>query len=130
MQKGEVDAAVVVYRDLTERDPENGMAFHNLGLVLKQKDVHVEAEIALRRAAELAPTLPDPTYTLAVLLWQTNRPNDAAEAARRDDPSARRTTGRPTTCSAPCSASWATSTARLPSSARRSASSRLPPKPT
>jgi Tfp pilus assembly protein PilF len=41
-----------------------------------------EAEAELRRAQALDASLADPPYTLAVLLWQTNRPAEAADAAR------------------------------------------------
>ena len=128
MQKGDLDGAIARLPRARRRDrgrPRAPQPRHG-----PQAEGRLpEAEAELRRAAALDPTLPDPVYTLAVVLWQTNRPAEAAApAAPRSRAS--RTTPRPTTCSAPCCASWARRTRRSPSSARRSATSRPRPRPT
>jgi tetratricopeptide (TPR) repeat protein len=81
LQKGDLEGAVAVYRELVGRHPD-ALAYYNLGLALKQKDDFAAAEEALRKAMAMDPELPDPPYTLGVVLWQTNRPDEAAEALR------------------------------------------------
>ena len=51
-------------------------------MALKQKDDFEGAENALRRAVALDASLPEPPYTLAVVLWQTGRPEDAVPLLR------------------------------------------------
>ena len=80
MQKGDLEGAVAVYRELTAMEPPSAEAFYNLGVALKQKDDFAGAEEALRRAMALDPAgaLPEAPYTLGIVLWQTGR---AAESA-------------------------------------------------
>ena len=58
-------------------------------MALKQKDDFAGAEAALRKAIALDPSLPEPPYTLAVVLWQTGRAAEALPSFRRS-PSRRR----------------------------------------
>ena len=51
MQRGDLEGAVAVLRELTARDPANAEAHYNLGVALKQNDDFKGAEAALRRAS-------------------------------------------------------------------------------
>ena len=80
MQKGDLEGAVKVYRELTRLSPNSAEAFYNLGLALKQKDDFQAAEVELRKATALDPALPEAHFTLGVVLWQTGRPEEALES--------------------------------------------------
>jgi tetratricopeptide (TPR) repeat protein len=49
-------------------------------MALTQKDEFVEAESELRKAIALDPSLPEPPFTLGVVLWQTGRAGEALES--------------------------------------------------
>ena len=82
MQKGDLEAAVREFRELTTREPTNAEAFYNLGTALKQQDNFADAEQALRQSIRLRTDLPESHFTLGVVLWQTRHLEDAAASFR------------------------------------------------
>ena len=102
MQKGDLEAAVREFRDLTAREPTNAEAYYNLGTALKQQDNFADAEQALRQSIRLRTDLPESHFALGVVLWQTRRPEDAAASFREALARTVRTTPTRTTCSGLC----------------------------
>jgi Flp pilus assembly protein TadD len=77
MQKGDLDGAIGVYRELLAGAEGTADDHYNLGMALKQKDEFTEAETELRKAIAKDPSLPEAHFTLGVVLWQTGRADDA-----------------------------------------------------
>ena len=95
----------------------------------KQKDEFAEAESELRKAIALDPSLPEPHFTLGVVLWQTGRAEEALKSF--DDAIAQKADyAEAHYMRAPSSSSRAGWTRPSPASARRSAASPRRRRPT
>ncbi|MDD5089831.1 MAG: tetratricopeptide repeat protein [Candidatus Wallbacteria bacterium] len=87
----------LAYRKMAEHlksNPKDGEGYHLLGYALEKLGHVDKAEIAYKKALELAPELPDPMNNLASLYLESNRNIEEAItlvhralAARPDDPS-------------------------------------------
>ena len=130
MQRGDLDGAVEVLRDLIARDPANAEAHYNFGVALKQSDDFKGAEAALRRAVDLGPTLADAPFTLGVVLWQTGRPAEAVDMFRAGHRAATRIRRGALHARHGLAPDWAIRTRAVRNSARRSGCSRRRPRPT
>jgi tetratricopeptide (TPR) repeat protein len=59
--------------------------YNSLGISLKKKGDHRQAEVYYRKAIEIAPEYPSPYYNLALLLDQTDRRDEAAFMYQKHD---------------------------------------------
>ena len=78
-QLGRVDESIAQFRQAILYNSEFAMAWHNLGCVNAHLAAWDEAERCLRRALSLVPTYADSHFTLAEVLHQQGRPDEAAE---------------------------------------------------
>ena len=74
---GEFDEAVTTLQGLVDRKPDNAVAHHDLGIVLKDMNHLSDAEAALRRAVELAPNSPQFWLHLGFVQIQQQSTNEA-----------------------------------------------------
>lgn len=83
---GRLDEAIALYRRVTSIDPLRAGGFCNFGLVLHFAGRNEEAEVALRKALELAPDLPlAHSYIARIKLAQSNLQEALAEAEKEQD---------------------------------------------
>jgi arylsulfatase A-like enzyme/Tfp pilus assembly protein PilF len=75
--------AVRTFRQLLDLDPNNALAYQNLGTAQLQAKSLTEAEASLRRAVQLDPTLAGAYTALGVVLATTGRKADAIDAWKR-----------------------------------------------
>ena len=75
--------AVRTFRQLLDLDPNNALAYQNLGTAQLQAKNLTEAEASLRRAIQLDATLAGAYTALGVVLATTGRKADAIEAWKR-----------------------------------------------
>jgi len=78
-QLGKQVAARAAFQRATELDPNFAMAWHNLGSIAAHRGDWSQAEAALRRALQLVPTHADTHFTLAEVLRQQGRTDEAHE---------------------------------------------------
>ena len=77
---GRPEDAIATFRRLLEIDPQNGLAYENIGTSQLQSGKVAAAETSLRRALELDRTLAGAHTALGVVLAGTNRKNEAIDA--------------------------------------------------
>ena len=82
-QKGEIDTAISLYRQILERAPKNVDALRLLGIALVQQGKFDEAEDAIRRALALAPDFVFAWNNLGSILNEMDRLPEAIAAFRR-----------------------------------------------
>jgi TolB-like protein/class 3 adenylate cyclase/Tfp pilus assembly protein PilF len=87
---GRLDEAIALGRRAVEQDPLSVIAYHNLGLALNYSGSLAEAEVAFRKALELAPQRANARAYLSLNLLAQGRGGDAmAEALREPEEWAR-----------------------------------------
>jgi Tfp pilus assembly protein PilF len=67
---GRDDEAISLYRDAVQAEPKMFQAWNNLGVLYMQKQNYVEAGLALKSAADLAPSDPVPVENLALAYYR------------------------------------------------------------
>jgi arylsulfatase A-like enzyme/Flp pilus assembly protein TadD len=83
MMAGRPREAVAAFHRLLTLDPDNGLAYQNIGAVQLQAGDRKGAELALRRALRLDPNLSGAWTTLGVVLAETGRTPEAIDAWTR-----------------------------------------------
>ena len=76
-------AAERAFRQATQLDPDNGVAWRMLGHALSQSGRHADAGIAMRRARELEPLDPTMAALSSQVAFQARQLGPAVEYARR-----------------------------------------------
>src|SRR5439155_18862506 len=77
-----IERAVVIYREACSRDPERWRAFLGLGLALSAKGDLDPSAAALKRAWSLAPWQSEIVKSLAGVLADAGKSQDAIDALR------------------------------------------------
>jgi tetratricopeptide (TPR) repeat protein len=91
-QAGDIDKAVLLNRDIVELDPNCSMGYYNLGTLLHNKGLYVEAIHALTRAIELEPEFPGSYFNMSYCYKAMQRYQEAlhwmamARERNPDDP--------------------------------------------
>ncbi|HSC28490.1 MAG TPA: sulfatase-like hydrolase/transferase [Vicinamibacterales bacterium] len=80
---GRPEDALRTYRRLLDVDPDNGLAYENIGVAELQRKDYAAAEAALRRALDLDSTLTGSYTALGVVLAETGRRTEAIDAWKR-----------------------------------------------
>src|SRR5258708_38041123 len=80
---GQYKDAEAIYRQVIEKDPNIGQAFHNLAVLLGEQGRVKEAEATYRQAIEKSPTLTPAYYNLGMLLESQGRTKDAEDVYRQ-----------------------------------------------
>jgi Flp pilus assembly protein TadD len=75
--------AIRTFTQLLQRQPENAVAWQDLGAAQLQSKNLKDAETSLRRAVQIDPTLAGAYTALGVVLAQTGRRNEAIDAWKR-----------------------------------------------
>ena len=70
-------------RQKTKDEPENSVAWYDLGEYLRNIEKYIEAENALKKAIEIDPNFSDAYRSLGMLYLSTNRVEDGDRAFRR-----------------------------------------------
>ena len=121
---GRLPDAAKTFRHLIDLDPNNGLAYQNLGIAQLQLKDDAGAETFLRKAIDLDPSLGGAYTALGVVLTNTNRKSEAidvwkrAVAHGRDRTSTRSSTSRRRS-STPADSTKRTPTATASSRPRR-----------
>lgn len=76
---GKTDKAIGLYREAVQVEPRLFMAWNNLGVLYMEKQNYVEAGLALKSAADLAPTDPVPVENLALAYYRAGYADKALE---------------------------------------------------
>lgn len=79
---GKEKNAEKIYRDIVERDENNGEALHLLGCILLNRKDFVEAEKLIRKASRLCPSSNVYQRNLAALLIRSGKPEEAIRTWR------------------------------------------------
>jgi hypothetical protein len=82
-ERGAVDEALVIYRNLSTLDGSNALVWTNLGNAASKRGQTAEAERAYLRALELAPDSSDAQNNLAWFLFEQHRSAEAEPYARK-----------------------------------------------
>jgi tetratricopeptide (TPR) repeat protein len=80
---GQLDFAIVAYREAVRLDPQFQAAYSNLGAALKGRGNLEEAVASCRRALEIKPDFAEAHNNLGVALHNLGRPDEAADSYRR-----------------------------------------------
>ena len=80
---GRLPDAAKTFRHLIEIDPNNGLAYQNLGIAQLQLKDDAGAETFLRKAIDLDPSLGGAYTALGVVLTNTNRKTEAIDVWKR-----------------------------------------------
>lgn len=75
--QGNNDAAKRTYEALVAKDPNNKLAYYNLGVIAQQAGDDAEAEKQFRKTVELDPKYGPALYNLAILVDKTGRSQEA-----------------------------------------------------
>ncbi|MCG8452743.1 MAG: tetratricopeptide repeat protein [Spirochaetales bacterium] len=78
--KGEIDHAEKAWKSALALEPNNGEAWNNLGVLLRQKGRHTEALNAFQRAQTLSPERPDIPYNIGNLHKAAGEDSEAISA--------------------------------------------------
>jgi Flp pilus assembly protein TadD len=82
-QAGQLDAAEAGYRRVLEREPENAICVHYLGVLAWQRGVLAEAELLMRRSIAATSAIPDFHNNLGLVLRDADRIADAVACYRQ-----------------------------------------------
>ena len=82
-QRGQLNEAEALYRQVLQRDPQQVEALHFLGVLAAQRDQHEVAADLIRRALELNPQYADAWNNLGNVLTALRQLEEAADAYRR-----------------------------------------------
>lgn len=82
-QSGNRDGAERIYRGILEREPDNAVALHFLGVARHQAGDEAEALASLRRALQLTPDDPGLLNNYGNVLIETGSPREAIPIYRR-----------------------------------------------
>lgn len=78
-EEGQIDGAIMAWRDATVVDPQYSKSWSNLGRVLMEHERFEEAESTLRHAVRFGPKNPIPRVNLASLLSKGGQHEEARE---------------------------------------------------
>ncbi|MBX6312290.1 MAG: tetratricopeptide repeat protein [Isosphaeraceae bacterium] len=83
VERGTLDAFIKTYQDRVAQDPKDGTAWMILGLVESHRGRDAAAVAALRKAEQIRPDDPLPSYYLGQALVLIGQPDEAAQAFER-----------------------------------------------